>query len=236
MAWRQLWYELNNSRYCISTDRENAMERYFGTYQTFRTASKKEAAALVGSDNLIGDCYSIDCTIEQGIQKAWLVNRFGSRVGFFDPDFSRELNLKKAQGMTLTGVLSFVAFSEDPEPGEYWGNAAIIGYDPADAATMETFIKGVAGLIAKGIRPKLSFEGYGVDQIFESGGTWLPSDRVPLPEKQRGMAILKKRRSLTDSLVEQGRAGNKGCYILSWAFLLAIVALIIFGLKACGVF
>lgn len=212
------------------------MDRYFGTYQTFRTASKEEAAALVGPDNLIGDRYTIDCTIEQGVQKAWLVNRFGSRVGFFEPDFSRELSLKKAQGMDLTGILSFVAFSEEPEPGEYWGNAAIIGYDPADVAAMETFIEGVAGLIAKGIRPELAFENQGIDQIYQSKGTWLPSERVPLPEKQRGMAILKKRRSLTDGLIEQGRTGNKGCYILSWVFLLALVALVIFALKTCGVF
>lgn len=212
------------------------MERYFGTYQTFQTASKKDAAALMGSDNLVGDCYRIDCTIEQGTHKAWLINRFGSAIGYFDPTFSRELSLKKAQGMHLTGILSFVAFSEQPEPGEYWGDAAIIGYDPADGATMETFIKGVASLLSKGIRPKIDFDGQAVHQIFESQGSWLPSDRIPFPDKQKGTAILKRRRSLTDNLVEQGRSGNKGCYLLSWAFLLALVALAIFGLKACGVF
>ena len=212
------------------------MERYFGTYQTFRTASRKDAAALMGSDNLVGDCYAIDCTIEEGTQKAWLVNRFGSRIGYFDPSFSRELSLKRAQGLTLTGILSFVAFSEQPEPGEYWGDAAVIGYNPADQAVFDPFIEGVARLIGKGIRPQLSFEGAAIDQIFESKGAWLPTNREPLPTKKKGMAILKKRRSLIDSLVEQGRAGNKGCYVLSWVFLLALVALVMFGLKTCGIF
>ena len=65
------------------------MERYFGTYQTFRTASRQEAAALLGSDNLVGDEYTIDCVLEEGEHKAWMVNRFGARVGYFDPGFSR---------------------------------------------------------------------------------------------------------------------------------------------------
>ena len=79
-------------------------------------------------------------------------------------------------------------------------------------------------------------KGSAVDEIINSNGTWLPSEREPLPEKQRGMALLKTRRGFIDGLVEAGRTGNKGCYILSWAFLLALVAAIIIGLKSCGVF
>ncbi len=190
----------------------------------------------MGSDNLVGDRYAIECTLEQGEHKAWLVNRFGAHIGYFDADFSRTLSLKQAQGMTLVGILSFVAFSEQPEPGEYWGDAAVIGFNPADKAVFNRFIEGIASLIGKGTRPELDFEGAAADRICESQGSWLPSNRVPLPEKQKGMAILKRRRSFTDNLVEQGRSGNKGCYVLSWAFLLGLVALAIFGLKSCGVF
>lgn len=212
------------------------MERYFGTYQTFRTASRKDAAALLGSDNLVGDRYTIDCTIEEGIQKAWLVNRFGARVGYFDPSFSRELSLMRAGDMTMIGILSFVAFTEQPEPGYYWGEAAVIAFDPHHAESFEKFTAGAATLIGKGIRPKLSLGEEGVERIEESGGTWIPADRVPLPQKEKGMAILKRRRSFTDALVEEGRKGNKGCYLLSWGLLLALVATAVLGLKSCGVF
>ena len=212
------------------------MERYFGTYQTFQTASRKDAAALLGSNNLVGDHYAIECTIESGVQKAWLVNRFGSRIGYFDPDFSRQLSLLRAQDLTLVGILSFVAFSEQPEPGEYWGEAAVIAYDARDQKAFTHFVKGVGTLIGKGIRPALTFDGAAVERIAETQGAWLPTDRVPLPEKKKGMAILKRQRSITDSLVEKGRQGNKGCYLLSWAFLLALVGSLIFGLKACGLF
>jgi hypothetical protein len=212
------------------------MERYFGTYQTLRTVSKKDAALLMGSNTLVGDRYAIECVLEDGRHRAWLINKFGERIGYFEEDFSRTLSLYKADGMSLVGVLSFVAFTETPEPGEYWGQAAVIAYSPAYEAEFNRFINGVGSLIGKGIRPKLSFEGSAVDEIISSKGTWLPSDREPMPDKERGMALLKTRRGFIDGLVEAGRSGNKGCYVLSWAFLLALVAAVIFGLKSCGIF
>lgn len=212
------------------------MERYFGTYQTFRTVSKKDAAVLMGSNTLVGDRYRINLTMDEGVHRAWLINKFNETIGYFDDGFSRELSLFTAEGLELVGILSFVAFTETPEPGEYWGQAAVIGYRPHYAEEFNRFIDGVCGLIGKGIRPKLALKGPAVDEIINSNGTWLPSEREPLPEKQRGMALLKTRRGFIDGLVEAGRTGNKGCYILSWAFLLALVAAIIIGLKSCGAF
>ena len=212
------------------------MERYFGTYQTFRTVSKKDAALLMCSNTLVGDRYRINLTMEEGVHRAWLINKFYETIGYFDDGFSRELSLFAAEGLELVGILSLVAFTETPEPGEYWGQAAVIGYSPHYAEEFNRFIDGVCGLIGKGIRPKLALKGPAVDEIINSNGTWLPSEREPLPEKQRGMALLKTRRGFIDGLVEAGRTGNKGCYILSWAFLLALVAAIIIGLKSCGVF
>lgn len=212
------------------------MERYFGTYQTFRTVSKKDAAVLMGSNTLVGDRYRINLTMDEGVHRAWLINKFNETIGYFDDSLSRELSLLAAEGLELVGILSFVAFTETPEPGEYWGQAAVIGYSPHHAEEFNQFIDGICGLIGKGIRPKLALKGSAVDEIINSNGTWLPSEREPLPEKQRGMALLKTRRGFIDGLVEAGRTGNKGCYILSWAFLLALVAAIIIGLKSCGVF
>lgn len=63
-------------------------------------------------------------------------------------------------------------------------------------------------------------------------------DAIPrtslLPRHAEGCGHHKmRRRSVTDKLIDQGRAGNKGCYLASWAFLLAVVALIVFGFKSC---
>ena len=47
---------------------------------------------------------------------------------------------------------------------------------------------------------------------------------------------MKSRRKMSEKLIEQGRKGNKGCYVVSWLFLLLVVAGLLFGLKSCGVF
>ena len=151
------------------------MERYFGTYQTFRTVSKKDAAVLMGSNTLVGDRYRINLTMDEGVHRAWLINKFNETIGYFDDSFSRELSLLAAEGLELVGILSFVAFTETPEPGEYWGQAAVIGYSPHYAEEFNQFIDGICGLIGKGIRPKLALKGSAVDEIINSNGTWLPS-------------------------------------------------------------
>ena len=212
------------------------MEPYFGTYQTFQTASKEAAARLIGPDALIGDRCSIECTLEDGVHKAWLVSKFGDRLGYFDADFSRQMSLFKAQEMELAGFLSFVAFTDHPEPGYYWGQAAVVCWAPSLNDAMENFVSALSQSLRRGTRPRINLDANGVNRLQESNGTWMPKDTVPLPKKEKGTALLKSHQSFIDGLVEKGRSGNKGCYLLSWAFLLAVVALIIFGMKSCGVF
>lgn len=209
---------------------------YFGTYARFDTASKKDAAVLLGADNLVGDVFDIEFVTEDGVRTAWMKNRFGAMVGFFEPGTSRDLSLCEARGFRMQALLSFIAYSESPEPGEYWGEAAIICYDPEDAEAFECFTGNIAARMMDGIRPEVDLGEQGYAKVVESKGTWKPTKTVSLPSKQAGVAILKTRRSVSEKMIEQGRKGNKGCYILSWVFLLALIAGIIFGLRSCGVF
>lgn len=209
---------------------------YFGTYARFDTASKKDAAVLLGADNLVGDVFDIEFVTEDGVRTAWMKNRFGAMVGFFEPGTSRDLSLCEARGFRMQALLSFIAYSESPEPGEYWGEAAIICYDPKDAEAFECFTGNIATRMMDGIRPEVDLGEQGYAKVVESKGTWKPTKTVSLPSKQAGVAILKTRRSVSEKMIEQGRKGNKGCYILSWVFLLALIAGIIFGLRSCGVF
>lgn len=212
------------------------MNQYFGTYHRFETASKKEAGRLLGADNLVGDLYHIDCTMEGTTHKAWLVSRFDQRIGYFDENFSRDLSILAARDLTLVAVLSFIAFTESPEPGHYWGEAAVVAYEPSQADDFETFVQNVALRMQDGIRTSVSFEPDGVNRIIESRGTWIPEKTIPLPQKEKGTVIMKSRRSLSERAIEQGRKGNKGCYLVSWAFLLALVAGALFTMKSCGLF
>lgn len=211
-------------------------ERYFGTYARFDTLSKKDAAALLGADNLVGDVFEIVFQTEDGVSTAWMKNRFGGLVGFFDAAFSRELSVFAARGWTLRALLSFVAFTDHPEPGHYWGQAAVICFDPTLGQAFDPFIASTARRLSDGVRPEVDLGEQGVEQVVSSNGAWAPKKTVPFPAEEAGTVIVKNRRKMSEKLIEQGRKGNKGCYAASWLFLLLLVALVLFGLKSCGVF
>ncbi len=209
------------------------MEKYFGRYERFNTLSKKDAAQLLTADNLVGDVYDIEIDLDGDVHQAWMVSRFGKRVAYFEPAFSRKLSVMKAQGMDLRAVLAFVAYTDHPGEGMYWGNAAVICYNPAYSDVFDRFISGVAQKIGEGFMPKIDLNNEGVEQIISSDGAWVPNQRVDYPGKKKGTAIVKKSRSITDKMVEMGRAGNKGCYVGSWVFLLLLVSLVVFAIVRC---
>lgn len=211
------------------------MDVYFGTYQTFETASKKDAALLLGSDNIVGDRYRISIETNGDQHCARLINRFNQDVGFFDESFSRKLSVLKARDFTLTAILSFVAYTNHPEPGRYWGEMAVIGYAPQYKEEFEAFIGTVCTRMGEGTRTSLNLNDANVQRIIESKGTWVPDQKVPLPKTEKGTAIMKSKQSLNDKIVEQGRAKNKGCYVISWIFIIAVIAAVALGLKSCGI-
>ena len=209
---------------------------YYGTYARFDTLEKKDGAILMNADSIVGDRYEIEIAREDGTRRAWLKNRFGARVGFFDDDMTHELSLCEAKGWTLVGILSFAAFSEMPEPGVYWGQAAIIAYDPLQKDIVDSFIERVRKLIGQGIRPQISLRAGALEQLQAAPDSWVPTERVDLPPREKGTVILKSREKVSEKLIEQGRQKHIGCYIVSWIFLLAVVAMLMFGLKSCGLF
>ena len=212
------------------------MEQYYGTYRRFDTESKNEGALLLGADNLVGDVFEIDFATEDGKARAWMKNKFGRRVAFFDAEFSRKLSVFEARGWAVKALLSFVAYSDTPEPGIYWGEAAIICYNPSISSSVDRFAENLSRHLSEGVRPDVALGKQAAENLVSSNGDWIPKKRVPLPEKTKGSAIVKSRRSASEKLIEQGRKGNKGCYLLSILFFAALIALAAFGLKSCGVF
>lgn len=209
---------------------------YYGTYARFDTLEKKDGAVLMNADSVVGDRYEIEIVHEDGQRHAWLKNRFGARVGYFDEAITHELSLCAAKGWNLVGMLSFAAFSEMPEPGVYWGQAAVIAYDPLHADIVEPFIERASKLIAQGVRPQVSLGQGALEQLRSAPDSWMPTERVDLPAREKGTVILKSREKFSEKLIEQGRRKNIGCYIVSWVFLLAVVTMLVFGLKSCGLF
>ncbi len=210
-----------------------AQDQFFGTYYSFYTASKKDAAILLGADNLVGDTYDIVFKNKDNKTTAWLLNRFSQEIGYFNQEESRQLSLLQAKDWKIKAVLSFVAFSESPQPGYYWGECAILSWQKSIDEPMAVFLGKISKRIGEGIRPNLEIGKQGVQHIIESGGNWQPTTTIPLPAKKPGTVIMKSHLKLSEKVIEQGRKGNKGCYVISWLFLLALVALVVIFGKSC---
>lgn len=209
---------------------------YAGFYARFDTPSKKDAAILLGADNLVGDVYEIVFKTEDSITAAWMKNRFDALVGFFDSETTRHLQILHARGWHIQAILSFVAYTDSPKPGHYWGEAAVLCYAPSHVDEFERFIETIARRLIEGVRPEIDLGEQGVEHIIQSNGLWSPKKTVPLPAKKAGTVIMKSHRKISEKFIEQGRAGNKGCYLVSWVFLAGVVIAVIFGLKSCGIF
>ena len=209
---------------------------YFSTYARFETESKEDAAAVLGADNIIGDAFSIEQEYVDGKRTAWIVNPFGQRMGFLDEKTAEKVDLCNAKGWNTVALLALVAFTEKPAPGLYWGQVLIVSYDPEYEVAFSTFIENVGKQLGDGIRPDVSLGRDSLQKVVETQGAWVPTGRVPLPKKNKGTAWVKTQRTGTERLVKQARKGNVGCSIISWIFLLAVVALIVFGLHSCGMF
>ena len=208
--------------------------RYFGAYETFETPSSKEGGALMGSDNLVGDRYSLDFEMEGGAHRAWVVNRFGRRIGFFDAQASRRLQLQRARGLKLVALLSYVGFRREGKAGSYFGECAVMGYHPAYEEPFSRFLDGVGSRLGDGVRPQVDLGEEGAARIIETEGEWQPKQVLGAPQLPEGSVVMKQRRSLADKAVEQGRAGNKGCYAVSILFIVAALGAVALGVAACA--
>lgn len=210
-------------------------QSYEGFYARFESENKSSGSLLMGPDNIVGDDYEVVFKTEEGRVVAWLNNKFGAEVGFLDANSSRKLQLAKARDQKIRAILSFVAYSDMPDPGLYWGQVALFCFNPAYSKEMDAFVDRVAEKIGEGIRPDINLGASAVAKIFEDDN-WVPKDTVPLPKKETGMAILKDRQSVSEKMIEQGRAGNKGCYAVSWVFIALLVVAALYGLHMLGVF
>ena len=202
-------------------------QTYEGFYTRFDTPSKKVGSLLMGADNLVGNDYEIEFKTDEGRVIVWLKNKFGAEIGYLDVDGSRKLQLANAREQEIRVLLSFVAYSDTPDPGLYWGEVAVFCFNSAYKEEMNAFIDRVAARLAEGVRPAINFGSSTVKKIFDEPN-WLPKDTVPFPKKEKGMAILKNSQSISEKIIEQGRARNRGCLAVSWAFIIIVIVAAIF--------
>ena len=214
-----------------------AQEWYSGEYVKF-FANDEKGIDFMGADNLVGDRYTVDIRDNGSTYRAYLVNRFGKEIGYLEDRMVRPLQLAQAKGWETPAFLSFVAFTEakdEENPGYYWGQMAVLCYDPRIKETMAAFEQTLSQKMADGGRPQVDFGQQSVEKLINDS-LWFPTDKAPKPKMSKGTAIVKDHRTPNERLIEQSRKGNIGCYILSWAFIIGIIAGIVLILHSCGVF
>lgn len=215
----------------------NPNDIYFGSYIRFETVDKKAGAALVGPDNAIGDIGDIVWKRDANHQQqAWLQNRFGGQFGFIDPKESHKLAVIHAKGWTIKYVLSFTAYSEKPDPGVYWGQVAIIAYPKRYEESFSVFLKTFSEACATGARPDPELGPSSIQTILDDASSWKSTKKVKIPSLDSSSVVLKDHRSVHDKVLDMSRKKNVGCYIISWIFLLGLVAAIVYAAHSFGIF
>ncbi|WP_283169946.1 hypothetical protein [Curtanaerobium respiraculi] len=205
---------------------------YYGAYARFTTPDKKIGATLMGSDNLVGDRYAIEFRVEGGNPVPWLRNRFGKPIGTVEGPEAQELALCNARGWKVNAILASVCYSEQPEPGLYWGEVVLICYSKADEEAFDTFVQGVGGMLAKGIRPQIDLGQSGYSRVVETKGSWLPETRQKQRTSKKGQAVIKNHRSFNEGMIEAARKKNPGCMAVGIAFDIVLVIAVVWLLKS----
>ncbi len=212
----------------------NASDAYFGTYVRFQTKDKKEGVALTGPDNAVGDIGTVVWhTDENHRQQAWLKNPYDLEIGYLDAETSYKLAIYQAKNWEIRYVLSFVAYSDSPSPGMYWGEVALIAYNPRYAQQFEYFLKAFAQQAGEGLRPDPHLRPQAIESLINDPSSWKPSAKVKIP-RNSGTSILKEYRTFHDKLLDQARRKNPGCYLISWIFIAAIIAGLVWVLHFLG--
>ena len=222
-------YVLNSHNFAKGQTMELVDRSYKGFYARLEPANQKQSGMFMSADNLVGDDFEIFFKVEEGRNVAWARNRFDAEVGYFDADTSRKLQLAKARDQKIRCLLSFVAFSDSTDPGYYWGQMALFCFNPAYAEEMDAFVDRCAAKFKQGVRPRIDLGSQAVEKIFTEKD-WTPSETVSTPSRESGSAILKDHLTVSEKVVEQARAGNKGCYVISWLFIIVVVVAIVYGL------
>ena len=200
---------------------------YRAFYCDFDTDSKKIGSTLVGPDNIVGDIYTLKLNKDSHNTKVYLYNKFGNEVGYIDPTFINEIKLAYAKDFEIKAILSFVAYSDTPDPGHYWGQVAIFTYSKLYKDKIEEFVSRISNCISQGIRPIIDLNNEGIKKILNNP-EWIPTGRVKLPTTGRGSTILKDHQTPSEKVIEKGRARNKGCYVISIVFIIAVIGGVIF--------
>lgn len=210
---------------------------YLGDYITIDDVTKEESERLASNECMVGAPVTLKAQGDDGIYE--VVDSAGNSIGRIKP--KNRLAIKNAfeNDWTCHCWLSLVYFvdAEKLFHGEIvYQFHKVKPSQTADEAALCAFEEGIGEMLAAGKRPVVKLTGNQYDDIVENGGTFRPTDEEPLPfstKRGSGVAVFKRKRSVSDKMAMAALDHNPGCRIAMVAVMLVIVCVIAFFVWRC---
>jgi hypothetical protein len=214
---------------------------YDGFYLPLIPAGKDGVAYLAGAEGIIGSDIRLEKTAASSgaatgvpapddLPRVTLALQTidGATITQLDAESSQRINAFLVAGWQVRCVLSLVTFNADSRgfAGEFACLCYNLAAEPAHAEALKTFIANIVERITVGDHPGLHLTQQQLIHVLESNGAWYLTKAVPLPERSRGWAIYKRKKSPTEYLVAAALRRNKGCLIGSWVGLFVLIVLV----------
>lgn len=217
---------------------------YFGAYAQADIVSQEDSKHLSSNESVIGsevmlnldpaDATTADATPtedtpdasspDSGYALVSISSKRGYSLGSFDEDTSKQLLQAHKSGMVCRAFLSAVIYSDSR--GAFWGEYAIFCYPAEQKEIWERFCNKAMELISKGDHPNIKLTDKEIARVVSSNGEWADMREMQFANLEKGALYFKKKRSVSDSLVESAVSGNKGCRASAYIFYV-VLALII---------
>lgn len=207
---------------------------YFGTYAKFDTESKEKGVELMNADYLVGDPYTPDFRVKDDVSQVWLINRFGGELGFLDPSISRRISIFHAREWKINIYLSYIAYTCNDDDDHYWGEVAVVCFDPKYEQAFTPFCDTLSERLKNGVRPDIKLNDQELSNVLNGDGTWFPKKTVALPGKKNGTVIVKSDLSASEKVVEQARKNSVGCYVVTIIILVVLILLVLLIINSCS--
>jgi hypothetical protein len=193
-------------------------EVYFSCYQEFLPNGKEGERFLGSSDGVVGTVLSLRAVDDH--------------LGYFSYDgrciaeFENKVLAEALEkSWNIRCLLAYSTFSAKEKVIK--GTAVCFCFDPVvgkiASEALNVFIDNIIGRVAHGAYLKLRLSQEQFVKVIESKGQWYLLKEESWPKLSKGTVYYRRRRTLTDRLIDIANSGNKGCLIASWVGMFAVI-------------
>ncbi|HBT96028.1 MAG TPA: hypothetical protein DEB24_08175 [Coriobacteriia bacterium] len=192
---------------------------YGADYLTFKPLGKEGEQFLGSSDGVVGT--TLEPRIVNGQPGFYAYD--GRCIALFEDEALVEA-LEK--GWKARCLLAYSVFKAEDKA--ITGTAVCFYYDPAlgmdISAALEAFIGHLVDRICHRSYLKLKLSQDQFAKVIESRGEWFLIKEESWPKLPKGMVYYRRKRTLSDRMIDAANRGNKGCLVASWTGFFAIIA------------